>query len=590
MRYLFIIFGSLFGIQYIHTAIMIFEKKAYLPSPTVLSSSSRKSLLYHQAFVWVLSVLATLVFLYPLYSLLAFYIIHSQIFQLICLPNHERTSGPIGAPYTPTFLNNGNPSSLQFSVKHVFHQNVDRPISNAMMGRLDINHSTLAKLCRDTEYTTYGSESVSPWDSIFSIAPKYNHPVTRLEDRSPEYIQSYIHYTHTHHQRNLPEIKSQDLAWVDEEIAVPNVTDKDTIVSLAIMSANAYVDIPYTGAWQNVTGNWSKNNTFDFGWKNDGIRGHVFLSEETSQSEAGAIVVIAIKGTSAAIWDNGGDTAPKDKINDNMLFSCCCARVNYLWNPVCDCFTGKSYTCNQNCLERELYREDRYYKGVVNIYNQVQKMYPNSQIWVTGHSLGGALAVLLGRTYGLPVVAFEAPGELLAAKRLHLPIPPKVSLESDHVWHFGHTADPIYLGNCNGVGSYCSVAGYAMESVCHSGLECTYDVVKDFGWHVNLLNHRIHVVIDEVLLVYNSTAECKVPPACQDCADWKFVSDADDGRNSVSSPPKASTDTTTHSVIQPSTAFFVTAEPTSIASPTLPVTTILSPTGGDRHNEPESPK
>jgi putative lipase involved disintegration of autophagic bodies len=41
----------------------------------------------------------------------------------------------------------------------------------------------------------------------------------------------------------------------------------------------------------------------------------------------------------------------------------------------------------------------------------------------TGHSLGGALASLLGVTFGAPVVAFEAPGEKLASKRLHLPIP-----------------------------------------------------------------------------------------------------------------------------------------------------------------------
>ena len=34
-----------------------------------------------------------------------------------------------------------------------------------------------------------------------------------------------------------------------------------------------------------------------------------------------------------------------------------------------------------------------------------------------------ALASLLGTTFGLPAVAFEAPGERLAAERLHLPLP-----------------------------------------------------------------------------------------------------------------------------------------------------------------------
>lgn len=44
-------------------------------------------------------------------------------------------------------------------------------------------------------------------------------------------------------------------------------------------------------------------------------------------------------------------------------------------------------------------------------------------MWIIGHSLGGALASLLGATFGAPVVTFESPGERLAARRLHLPSP-----------------------------------------------------------------------------------------------------------------------------------------------------------------------
>jgi putative lipase involved disintegration of autophagic bodies len=39
---------------------------------------------------------------------------------------------------------------------------------------------------------------------------------------------------------------------------------------------------------------------------------------------------------------------------------------------------------------------------------------PEANIWIIGHSLGGALASLMGITFGTPVVAFESPGERMA--------------------------------------------------------------------------------------------------------------------------------------------------------------------------------
>lgn len=555
-----------------------------LPNTSNLHHNKQTSL--RLKWLWITSVLSslTLMFFYNPFQLFDFnYRSYLSSFSFDTLNNHNQNIlQPIGAPYLPPFLDSNTPSNIQFSVKHVFHQNTDKPIGTARMGRLDIKGETLKKLRKDTPLVTYGSQQVSPWDSIYSIDPNPNYSVTRLENRSPAYIESYLHYANTHRQRNLPEISSKDLVWIDQEITVPNVTDRNTVVSLAIMASNAYVDIPFTGDWMNVTGDWGNNNTYDFGWEQDGIRGHVFLSEETKDAPAGSIVVVAIKGTSAAILDNGGDTAPKDKINDNLLFSCCCARVSYMWNTVCDCYTGKPYTCNQDCLERELYKKDRYYKATMEIYRHVQELYPDSQIWVTGHSLGGSLSALLGRTYGLPAVTFEAPGELLAASRLHLPMPPGLPSWREHVWHFGHNADPIYTGQCNGPTSSCSMGGYAMESVCHSGLECNYDVVSDLGWRVSLMNHRIHVVIDQVILAYNNTAECRAPPSCHDCIDWRYVTDDDDD-NTDPIPSKSPS----HTVTDP-----VTTKTTTIAPPTGPVTTIVPPSGDKDeggHIEPDPP-
>ncbi|CCH41368.1 putative lipase [Wickerhamomyces ciferrii] len=339
----------------------------------------------------------------------------------------------------------------------------------------------------------------------------------RLADRDPESIESYLNYAR---EVGSEEISKIHLDWKDDEIIAPNVTDKETIITLALMSSNAYVEIPETGDWRDV--GWNKSTSH--GWNGTGLRGQIFVSDDNST------VVIAYKGTSASYLGNTGDdtTSVEDKNNDNLLFSCCCARVSYMWTTVCDCYE-KSYTCNQKCLERELVKKDRYYQAAMDVYKNVTKQYPNSNIWVTGHSLGGALSSLIGRTYGVPAVSFEAPGELLATKRLHLPMPPGLPKYMEGIWHFGHTADPIFMGVCNGASSACSVAGYAMETQCHSGKQCVYDVVTDKGWHVNMLNHRIHTVIDEILEVYNDTAPCIDTPPCRDCFNWNYVDDKGKG-------------------------------------------------------------
>ena len=359
-------------------------------------------------------------------------------------------------------------------------------------------------------------------ESMWSTNPRYrtNNPfsykfrisqddttVPRMKNREPKYLEFLASDTG---RQVTPE-------WEDEIIRVPNITDIDSVIGLALMSSNAYVGIPHTGDWRNVTQPWDRRETDGFGWDGEGLRGHVFYNKVDD------IVVISIKGTSAQGVPGAGDdeTTTNDKLNDNLLFSCCCARVSYLWNTVCDCYI-KSNTCDESCLEKEIRRKDRYYQAVIDIYTDVILQYPTATVWMTGHSLGGALAALVGRTFGLPVVTFEAPGELLAAKRLHLPFPPGLPQYLDTVWHFGHTADPIFLGTCNGASSSCSIAGYAMETSCHSGQVCIYDVVKDKGWHVNMLNHRIHTVIDQILTEYNKTAECVVPEPCVDCYNWNF--------------------------------------------------------------------
>lgn len=359
-------------------------------------------------------------------------------------------------------------------------------------------------------------------------------PMRRMRDRSPDFMESYLDFA-----MDAPSLAAKvAIDWFDDEVVMPNITDKATVISLALMSSNAYVKIPHTGDWRNVSLPWNKSESDGFGWDDDGLRGHVFANDEAN------IVVLAFKGTSAQGLPGSGvdETTVNDKINDNLLFSCCCARVSYLWTTVCDCYT-KSYTCDEACLERELRRKDYYYAATMDMYRQVQKEYPNATIWTTGHSLGGALAALLGRTYGLPAVAFEAPGEFLAAKRLHLPFPPGLPPYLEGIWHIGHTADPIFMGTCNGASSSCSIAGYAMETSCHTGRVCIYDVVNDKGWRVNMLNHRIHTVIDGILNEYEEVADCVEPDPCVDCYNWRYVP-GEGGKSSTTTSTKTTSTST----------------------------------------------
>lgn len=131
-------------------------------------------------------------------------------------------------------------------------------------------------------------------------------------------------------------------------------------------------------------------------------------------------------------------------------------------------------------------------------------LYPFADIWLVGHSLGGSLASLLGSTFGLPAVAFEAPGERMAASRLNLPLPPPIGnstslLPPVPITHVYHNADPIPQGTCTGVVSPCAQAGYALETRCHLGKSIVYDTVQKLGWHVDVRKHVIKEVILEVL-------------------------------------------------------------------------------------------
>jgi lipase ATG15 len=328
-------------------------------------------------------------------------------------------------------------------------------------------------------------------------------------------------FDHVSQARRLSITKQQsaDLPWDEWEIPGPDVESRETLLELAKMTNNAYV-IDYNDTdWYELSDQWS--STYPFGWEpdEDGFRGHVFATADNST------VVVSIKGTSAGLFGGGGPTAKKDKLNDNLLFSCCCAHIDWTWTTVCGCYRG-GWNCDQQCLEDSLVTESLFYPIGTNLYNNLTYMYPDSDIWITGHSLGGALSSLLGVTFGAPVVTFEAPGEKMAAARLHLPSPPS----TQHITHVYHTADPIAMGTCTGILSSCALGGYAMESRCHLGKSIIYDTVSVLQWSVDIRTHGILQIINRLLAepwIPSVDEGREVPEAqpeddCVECYNWEF--------------------------------------------------------------------
>lgn len=370
------------------------------------------------------------------------------------------------------------------------------------------------------------------------VARSSSMHIHRLKDRRPSVVDPRVAAAREYSQV----WDSPDEEWSLDSISGPDVTDVGTVVTIAQMAANAYVGTPETGDWKEPGGDFNRTDDDGFGWESDGLRGYLYADE------ANTTIVIGLKGTTLAIWDGDGTTT-NDKENDNLYFSCCCGQQgSSFYRQVCDCATG-TYTCNLTCLKKSLTKENRYYAAGRYLYQNVTAMYPNSQIWLTGHSLGGAVGSLIGLTYGAPVVTFEAVPDALPANRLGLPVPPGVNpdkpgqREFTGGYHFGHNADPIFMGTCNGATATCSYAGYAMESACHSGRECVYDTVNANGTRVSIITHKIIWVIENVIKKWTVVPECKFTPECYDCPLWKEVTG--NSSKTATTPPSTSTNTKT---------------------------------------------
>lgn len=234
------------------------------------------------------------------------------------------------------------------------------------------------------------------------------------------------------------------------------------------------------------------------------------------------------------------------------MFSCCCARIDATWKPICDCFKSSlavesgmgKQQCSQSCLQKAINFKDSYYNAARKIYNEIRNLYPHSQIWFTGHSLGGGLSSMMALTTGSPAVTFQVPGDKIFAKRMGFEIEPpnptsalqfqkkssstippnsKIRLP---IFHFGHNADPIFMGQCSGPWSACYYSGYAIETKCHIGYRCLYELPQA---RMDIRLHRIQDVISHVITPNKTVPLCLEQKGdngeeeCEDCKNWSFI-------------------------------------------------------------------
>ena len=184
------------------------------------------------------------------------------------------------------------------------------------------------------EFSSFGDDIPQ-----FSIQTKFNR-IPR-----PESFAAY------NNARRNPQRDMID--WRDWDVASPDISKRSTLLQLAKMSFDAY-EADNKTQWYDLSDSW---NSVPFGWlpEEDGMRGHIFVSTDNST------VVIALKGTSAPwVAGGGGPTVVKDRKNDNLLFSCCCARVGPTWSTVCGCYDG-GYRCDSQCLQDSLVDEGLFY-------------------------------------------------------------------------------------------------------------------------------------------------------------------------------------------------------------------------------------
>jgi lipase ATG15 len=295
-----------------------------------------------------------------------------------------------------------------------------------------------------------------------------------------------------------------------------------TIVrEFAQMSHNVYYHIG-SKSWINVT----LNNVYDVSVSNDTVKSYLFTDDSKDTA------VISFKGTSVYWVSNSQtpfdkvknidtdtmcalSTATNDKYNDNLFFSCCFYKESSLFKQCkCEEITSTT-TCCKNCYKDTKEYELNYINMIRDVLDKSRDIidFDKSNVYFTGHSLGGMLASVASRIYNKPAVTFETPGDKHYLNLINMN-------QNTQVFHFGHNADPIFTGNC---GRTCSMIGYNIDTKCHTGYTCMYDAKEKLGYSESILNHRIEYIVKNVIPNWEKDfPECKLHTDCSECEQWSY--------------------------------------------------------------------
>lgn len=315
----------------------------------------------------------------------------------------------------------------------------------------------------------------------------------------------------------------------DWSITTNNMLSYDLVFNLAKMSQNAY--------YQPGDNNWIDpitNRTTDVRHSNETIHAYLFSNLEET------VNILSFKGTSLGI---SGDISKNDRFNDNLFYSCCYYEQSSLFDKRdCECSLNKticdspdapnipdtSKKCYSKCYSNSTNYEMNYLKLADQILERVHKLLSaeHPTIIVTGHSLGGTLATYIGLKYDYLTVTFQSPGEKHYIELSQL----KYNQNAiNKIYHFGHNADTIFTGKCNGILSWCYIAGYIIETKCHIGNVCEYDAIGKLGIRESITTHPLRYVIDNVISQWkddNGTTilpECTLSTDCIECENWNYI-------------------------------------------------------------------